>query len=222
MSYGYDTYNNYSQIEYAQPHLDPDFVDPNSPAAQLGLTPEEIREVTEEQERWYREEYLPELEEDKARRITEHQEQQQHQNETREVPNTPISYSKPTPQAYEVPDEPLEDTTSSCDESWLDPELAPQLLYQPRSPILIAWRPPSSPDYDTHDVADAYDEHAVACEGDRTAANHQYDEPDHDGMIKRITLGLLTSDDVNRNWAEEVENTMGLTLQDEYLPTNYL
>ena len=167
MSYRYDTYNNYSQIEYAQPHLNPNFIDPNSPVAQLELTPEEIREVAEEQERWYREEYLPELEEDKARRSTEYQEQQQHQNETREVPNTPILYSKPTLQAYEVPDEPFEDTTSSCDDGWLDPELAPWLLCQPPSPILITQHPPLSPAHDMHDVADAYDEHIAAFEGDR-------------------------------------------------------
>ena len=140
---------------------------------QLELTPEEIREVAEEQERWYREEYLPELEEDKARRSTEYQEQQQHQNKTREVPNTPILYSKPTLQAYKVPDKPLEDATSSCDDSWLDPKLTPQLLYQPPSPILIVWCPPSSPDYDTHDMTKAYDEHVAACEGNRTTTNHQ-------------------------------------------------
>jgi len=54
MSYGYDVY--YPPTEYAQPQADPYFVHPNSAAVQLGLTPEEIREVVEEQERWFREE----------------------------------------------------------------------------------------------------------------------------------------------------------------------
>ena len=78
-------------MEYAQPHADPYFVHPNSAAAQLGLTPEEIREVVEEQERWFREEYQQELEEDRAWVSTEHQEQQQHQDEVRWIPTPSIS-----------------------------------------------------------------------------------------------------------------------------------
>jgi hypothetical protein len=62
MSYGYSTpYDDYSQTEYAQPHTNPYFVHPNLMAAQLGLTPEEIREAVDEQERWFREEYQQEL-----------------------------------------------------------------------------------------------------------------------------------------------------------------
>jgi hypothetical protein len=54
MSYAYNTYDNYPPYEYAQPPPELD-VHPNSAAAQLGLTPEELREVAEEQERWDRE-----------------------------------------------------------------------------------------------------------------------------------------------------------------------
>jgi len=41
----------YPPTEYAQPQADPYFIHPNSMAVQLGLTPEEVREVNEEQER---------------------------------------------------------------------------------------------------------------------------------------------------------------------------
>ena len=87
MSYEYDAY--YPPTEYAQPHADPYSAHPNSAAALLGLTPEEIREVVEEQERWFREEYQQELEADRSRTSTEHQEHQQHQDEARWVPTPP-------------------------------------------------------------------------------------------------------------------------------------
>src|ERR1700683_987132 len=132
MSYGDDTpYDHYSQTRYAQPHADPYFIHPNSAAAQLGLTPEEIREVVEEQERWFQEEYQQELEEERARTSTEHQEQEQHQDEARWVPTPPIGDSEPTPQAYEMSYDSSDDDASSYDGSWLDPELAPCLLHQP-------------------------------------------------------------------------------------------
>jgi hypothetical protein len=64
----------------------------------------------------------------------QHQRQEHHQDETRWVPTPSISDFDPTPQAYEVPDEPPEDATSSYDDGPLDPELAPRLLYQPPTP----------------------------------------------------------------------------------------
>ena len=44
---------NYSHIEFAQPHTDPYFMSPDSHSAHLGLNQEEIRELLEEQERWW-------------------------------------------------------------------------------------------------------------------------------------------------------------------------
>jgi hypothetical protein len=81
----------YPPTENVQPHADPYFAHPNLVAAQLGLTQEEIREVVEEQERWFREEYQQELEVNRARVSTEHQEQQQHQDEVRWIPTPSIS-----------------------------------------------------------------------------------------------------------------------------------
>src|SRR5882757_3824282 len=109
MLYGYDTYY---PTEYTQPQTNPYFVHPNSAAAQLGLTPEEVKEVVEEQERWFGEEYQQELEEDRARMNAQHQEQEQHQDEARWVPTPSISDSEPAPQAHEVPNEPAESATS--------------------------------------------------------------------------------------------------------------
>jgi hypothetical protein len=102
MLYEYNTYNTYSNIEFTQPHTDPYFVSPDSPATQLGLNQEEIREILEEQERLDRE-FQEELEEEERARSGQHQEQEQHQDEARWVPTPSISDSEPTPQAYEVP-----------------------------------------------------------------------------------------------------------------------
>ena len=130
MSYEYDAY--YPPTEYAQPQADPYFIHPNSAAAQLGLTQEEIKEVLEEQERWDRE-FQQELEEEERARVSAHyQRQEHHQDKTRWVPTPSTSDFEPTPQTYEVPDEPAEDAMSSYD-CPLDPELAPRMLYQPPS-----------------------------------------------------------------------------------------
>ena len=51
------------------------YIHPNSTVARLRLTPEEIGEVLAEQDRWYREEYQQEVEEDRARVGTEDQDQ---------------------------------------------------------------------------------------------------------------------------------------------------
>jgi hypothetical protein len=66
---------------YAQPPHELN-VHPNSAAAQLGLTPQEIRVSLAEQERWFGEEYQ-QLEEDRTWVSTEHQEQAQHQDDAR-------------------------------------------------------------------------------------------------------------------------------------------
>jgi len=49
MSYGYDAY--YPPTEYAQPHPELDFtIHPNSAVAQLGLTPEALAPILQEQQ----------------------------------------------------------------------------------------------------------------------------------------------------------------------------
>jgi hypothetical protein len=69
---------------------------------------------------------------------------------------------------------------------------------------------------------DAYDEPvAVSRDGKPSANWHEYDEPDHNAMIERITLGLFTLDDMSRSWAEEMEKGMGLEPQGEYIAPNY-
>ena len=52
MSYGYCApYDHYSQIEYAQPHPNLDFtIHLNLVAAQLGLTPEKLAPILQEQQ----------------------------------------------------------------------------------------------------------------------------------------------------------------------------
>ena len=215
MSYEYDAY--YPPTEYAQPHADPYFVHPNSAAAQLGLTPEEIREVVEEKERWDRE-YQRELEEEERARVsTEHQEQQHHQDETRWVPTPPISNSDPTPQTYEVPDESPEDATSSYNDGPLDPELAPRVLYQQPTPIPDDAHATPQPEYG-YDTTDEYDEHVVPSNGFEPDDGASM-EPEHDSAIGQLAHELVASGDMGRSWAEEME--MGLELQGEYTVPNY-
>jgi hypothetical protein len=115
MSYGYSALYDNSHFKFTQPHTNPYFVSPDSPAAQLGLNQEEIREILEEQERWDRE-FQEELEENERARVsTEHQEQEQHQDEARWVPTPSISDSEHTPQAYKMPDEAPETAPSLYD-----------------------------------------------------------------------------------------------------------
>jgi hypothetical protein len=218
MSYGYDApYDDYSQIEYAQPHADPYFVSPDSPAAQLGLNQERIRELLEEQEQLDRE-FQQELEEDrlyKARVSTEYQEQD---HEARWVPTPPISNSDPTPQAYEVPDEPPENATSSYDDGPLDPELAPRVLHQPPTPIPDGADPTPQPEYSGYDTANQYDEHVVLLDGcePNDGANA---EPGRDNAFERLVHELVVSDDAIGDWAEEME---GISLtQGEYILPNH-
>jgi hypothetical protein len=224
MSYGYSTpYDHYSPIEYAQPHPEPypdHFVHPNSAAAQLGLTSEEIREVLEDQERWFREEYQQEPEEDRARTSTEHQEQEQHQDEARWVPTPPIGDSEPTPQAYETSYDGSDDDTSPYDDGPLDPELAPRLLHQPPTPIPDAQSPPPPLECDAHGTANTDDDDAYVAlfEHDGFNGNPALAEPDCDA-IEPLVHELVVSDDVIGSWAEEME--MGLELQGEYSPANY-
>src|ERR1700730_8073771 len=104
MLYRYDVHDNYSHYEFAQPQADPYFVHPNSAAAQLGLTPEEAREMVEEQDRWFREECQQWLEEDRTWVSTEHQDQGQYSDKARWAPTPPIGDPKPTPQGCETPD----------------------------------------------------------------------------------------------------------------------
>ena len=133
ISYRHNTpYNDYSLIEYAQSqsHNPNIFVHPNSAAAQLGLTQEEIREVLEDQERWMREEYMVEEQGMYAPTTTT-----QHQQDSTPPPTPLISHSELAPQAYSMPNGPIDDATSSSyDNGWLDPEHAPSVLYQPHPP----------------------------------------------------------------------------------------
>ncbi|KIM88215.1 hypothetical protein PILCRDRAFT_3254 [Piloderma croceum F 1598] len=195
MLYEYNMYGNYPPYEYAQPPPELD-IHPNSAAAQLGLTPEQIRGVSEEQERWFREEYQQELEEDRlhrARVSTEHQEQD---HEARWVPTPPISDFDPTPQTYEVLDEPPEDATSSYDNGPLNPELTPRVLRRVRH-------------------SELYVVPFDGCEPN-DGANTM---PEHDNMIKQLVRELVISDDAMGDWAEEME---GIELpQGEYVQTRY-
>jgi hypothetical protein len=166
MSYGYDTYDNYPPYEYAQPPPKLD-VHPNSAVAQLGLTPEEIREVSEEQERWFREEYQQELEEDRLYRARVSTEYQEQDHEVRRVPTPSITNSDLTPRAYEMPGKPPENGMSQYDDGALDPKLAPHLLYQPPTPIPDGADPTPQPGYSGYDMANEYGEHAVLLNGTR-------------------------------------------------------
>jgi hypothetical protein len=201
MSYGYDTY--YPPTEYAQPQADPYFVHPNSAAAQLGLTPEEVKEVVEEQERWFREEYQQELV-DRARESTEHQEQ--HQDEARWVPTPSISDSEPTPQAYGVPDESPEDTTSPYDNSPFERGDSPATWYQPPTTIPDDGRPLPPPLGYTHNTTQDPMSPHVECH-DKFGDDAIHAGAEHDNVAPPARDAVVADDAVG-DWAGNVEEEM--------------
>jgi hypothetical protein len=216
MSYGYDMYY---PTEYAQPQTDPYFVHPNSAAVQLGLTPEELKEVVEEQERWFREEYQQELEEDRAR-SAQHQEQEQHQDEVRWVPTPSISDSEPTPQAYEMPDEAPETATSLYDNGSINHRDSPAALYQPPTPTPDARSPPPPFENDSHGTPDDNnDMHIASFERDRFE-DAALAGPDQD-MIELLVCDLAVPGISEIDWAAEMDSGMALGPQGEYLQTTY-
>ena len=175
---------------------------PDSPAAQLGLNQEEIKELLEEQERWDRE-YQQELEEEERARVSaQHQEQEQHQDEARWVPTPPIGDSKPEPQTYKTSHEGSEDAESLYEDSWLNPELAPRLLYQPPSPILTTRYPPLPNNNSTYNMMDECDDQVATAEGNTFDTDNANDEPNHDTMIEQLTLEHITSDNLRRSCCE--------------------
>ena len=209
MSYGYDTH--YPPAEYVQPQTDHYFAHPDSAAAQLGLTPEEIKEVVDEQERWMREEYP--MEEAMYLPTTA-----QHQRDN----GTPAHTTQIEPdvelyEGYGTANEPPEtvaspdnDISNGGDPTWS----------QPPSPVLDAQPLYQPPDHDGHGLTNdnspcttpfEYHEHG-------SGANA---EPDHDTMIEQLTRELFTSDNSDRNWAEEIEQEIGLATQGEFTPANY-
>jgi hypothetical protein len=114
MSYGYNSpYNDYSHTEYALP-LAKINIHPNSVAAQLVFTTETMVEMLANQERWYREEYLPELEAE-----TKHQ-QEQHSNNTPPSPTPIMQYSPPpTPTTHLKPSNQVPPGPSSALTDWI-------------------------------------------------------------------------------------------------------
>src|ERR1700720_5064460 len=69
-------------------------------------------------------------------------------------------------------------------------------------------------------MMDAHNKHATTFKSDKIDTN-EYGEPNHNAMIERLALEPIASDDTSRNWADEVENHIGLELQDEYMAPNY-
>ena len=196
MSYEYDTYGNYPPYEYAQPPPELD-IHPNLAAAQLGLTPEQIRGVSEEQERWFREEYQQELEEDRLHRARVSTEYQEQDHEARWVPTPPISNSDPTPQAYEPP----ETATSLDNNDVIDRGDIPTTRYHPPTPITNALHPPLPPNDGTYKMTGECDEHVA------TAVDNVFDantEPEHDSVIERLARELIASDNAMGSWSEEM------------------
>ena len=100
---------------------------------------------------------------------------------------------------------------------------SPAAWYQPPTTILEDARAPPSPlehDMDTtmadHDTHTASFEHHEELDNRATQA-----EPDHYTVIEPLTDELAILDDGCGDWANEVEEAMGYTLQGEYTPANY-
>jgi hypothetical protein len=219
MSYGYSApYEDYSPIEYAQPHTEPIHVHPESAAAQLGLTQEEIREVLEDQERWFREEYLPELEAETRYR------QEQHSNNTQ---SPPPSTTHPEPEydtddGYNVPYEPPQVATSHDDGVSITSGGPIPARYQTPTPTADTQPPPSPVEYDVQSTMnDDDDTRVVSFEHDEFNGDATQAEPDRFAMISLIMVDLVVPGAADWDWAAEMDEEMGLTRQGEYTPANY-
>jgi hypothetical protein len=215
MSYEYSIYSNCSLSEYAPPPTEIE-IHPNSAAAQLGYTAEDMVEILVDQERWYREEYLPELEAE-----TQHW-QQQHSNNTQSppAPTTHIEAEQEVYESHRIADEcPIAATSHDDDDGTFEREDSPATWYQPPTTILDDARPLSPPLGYMHDVThDTVSPH-VEChnEFDNEAI---YTGAEHDN----VTLpahDVIAADDTVGDWAGNVELELGFTVQSEYMEYNY-
>jgi hypothetical protein len=220
MSYGYGAPYNNSYIKFAQPHTDPYFMSTDSPAAQLGLNQEEIREILEEQERLDRE-FQQELEEEeRARMSAQYQEQEQYQDKARWVPTPSISDCEPTPQAYEMLDEAPKTATSLYDDGPFDGADSPATIYQPPTPIPDARSLPPPFENDLHGTPDDNDDmHIVSFERDGFE-DAALAGPDQD-MIEPLICDLAVPGVSEIDWAAEMDSGIALGPQGEYLQTTY-
>ena len=161
MSYRYDTpYNDYSHTKYALPPSKIKIC-PDSAAAQLGYTEEDMVEILADQERWYREEYQSELE-------AETQHQQQHFNNTQSLP-APTTHLKPKLEVYKghriANEHPIAATSHDNDNSTFERGDSPAAWYQPTATILEdAQAPPSPPEHNVGTTMVDHDMHTASFE----------------------------------------------------------
>ena len=67
----------------------------------------------------------------------------------------------------------------------------------------------------------AYDPYPAATSYDDDDEGITHMEPDHDITIEQLTHELFASGNTGGNWAEEMEQEIGLATQGEYTPTNH-
>src|ERR1700676_4418866 len=77
----------------------------------------------------------------------------------------PIDDSKPTPQAYGVPDEPPKNVMSPYDNSPFEHRDSPASVYPPPTPIPDNTPPPPQLEHNQYDTTNKYDEHVVPFNG---------------------------------------------------------
>jgi len=174
MSYGYDAYDEWlawARSAQPPPVSAPPTIHPDSAAVRLGLTPEDMEEVLEDQAEWMREE---EEEEWRGGGHTTAEENHHHQqvqdNETdARTPPPPLGYTYGT----------------------------------------------------TYDTAHDDDVHVVLFEHrDEPDDGAVRAEPDHD-VTEPLARELAFPGDSERDWAEEMEEEIGFSIQGEYIHSNY-
>ncbi|KIM76999.1 hypothetical protein PILCRDRAFT_12368 [Piloderma croceum F 1598] len=200
MSYGYNIlYDDYSLIEYAQPHPDLNFaIHPDSAAAQLGLTPEELAPILQEQQ-----EFLNSLDS-----MGYKPEQQQHlRNELAQPPpiltRPTTTQLIPATQQLRLTQEEAEEVLQDQEEWMRDEEMREE-------------KAPSPLEY-THNMAHNNDDEVGPfehCNEPDDGAVHA--EPDRNA-IEPLIHELVVSDNAMGDWSEEME----MEPQGEYTLTNY-
>jgi hypothetical protein len=193
---------------YSELRAPPDHIHPNSAAAQLGLTPEELAPVLREQQ------YEYECAQPPTQPTTCHNHYAQ--AKPPQPSSNPTPYVHPQSVAAQLGLTPNE--LIALEEECIR-EQTEWLAIEDETPTSIMLHPPLPLSDSTHEVMEECDEHIATAVDDAFDANGANTEPERENAIERLARKLVVSDDAMGSWAEEME--MGLELQGEYTPANY-
>ena len=182
----------------------PDYIHPDSIAGQMGLTPEELAPILQEQQELMRDEFAQPL--SRLPTPTAHPELKEDAYE-----GYGMAYD-PYPAATSYDDDDIVSNRSDTPQGWHQP--------QPPTPILLLdARPPlQPPDCEGYSSTSDHGPHASSFEHHEHEGDTTLLEPDRDVTIEQPARELFASGNTRISWAEGMDY---IGLQGEYTPTNY-